>query len=78
MLHEVLFALAGHSGGVFIDKGDGIQVLFYDIIHTKTTVPLHRWPWMVLPYWHDCQDEHKLLKLKALKVAKSTQFHTLL
>jgi len=45
MLHEVLFALAGHSGGVFIDKGDGIQVLFYDIIHTKTTVPLHRWPW---------------------------------
>ncbi|XP_071167808.1 gamma-tubulin complex component 4-like [Mytilus edulis] len=27
MLHEVLFALSGHSGGVFIDKGDGIQVL---------------------------------------------------
>ena len=44
MLHEVLFALAGHSGGVFIDKGDGIQVLFYDIIHIKTTVPFDRWP----------------------------------
>ena len=27
MLHEVLFALSGHSGGVFIDKGEGIQVI---------------------------------------------------
>ncbi|KAJ8304037.1 hypothetical protein KUTeg_017620 [Tegillarca granosa] len=27
MLHEVLFALSGHSGGLFTDNGDGIRVV---------------------------------------------------
>ena len=29
MLHEVLFALAGHSGGIFYDSGDGIRVMIH-------------------------------------------------
>jgi len=33
MLHEVLFALLGHSGGIFVDDGEDIKVNYVYAFH---------------------------------------------
>ena len=39
MLHEILLALLGHSGGIVKDKGDGLKVNSFSVCFSLSFIP---------------------------------------